>query len=199
MNNYRKSKGIVIELTALLDVILIMLFWVMMNVQENSGSAMKEAENRVAAAERQLENNQSRLDELAKENAELIKKCNAAENLNKDAAANQEALIGYEQGRLITLDIKYNSDGKLYVYNSDEYLGGVSILSETEISGCIIDSLEKAGLEENDVILCVLIYDGSTSLYKDVKIVNAAVDMVRDEYESLYCAYINTADRKDMN
>ena len=31
MNRFSKSKGIVIELTALLDVIMIMLFWVMMN------------------------------------------------------------------------------------------------------------------------------------------------------------------------
>lgn len=199
MNNYRKNKGIVIELTALLDVILIMLFWVMMNVQENSSSALADAENRAAATQQQLENVQSKLDKLKEENAELARKWNTAENLNKDAAANQEALIGYEQGRLITLDIKYNSDGKLYVYNSDEYLGSVSILSEAEISGCITDSLEKAGLKENDVILCVLIYDGSASLYKDVKTVNTAVDIVRDEYENLYCAYINTAERKEMN
>ena len=46
MNGYRKSKGIVIELTALLDVILIMLFWVMMNVQESQPSAVDQAEKR---------------------------------------------------------------------------------------------------------------------------------------------------------
>ncbi|MCM1007013.1 MAG: hypothetical protein NC485_03620 [Ruminococcus flavefaciens] len=199
MNGYRKSKGIVIELTALLDVILIMLFWVMMNVQENGESAMADAERRTAAVQQQLEDTQNELDRLIEKNAELMKKWNAAENLNKDAAANQEALIGYEQGKLITLDIEYDTDGKLYVYNSDECLGSVSLDSETEISGCIIDSLGKAGLEEDDVILCVLIYDGSTSLYKDIKTVNAAVDVVRAEYKNFYCAYINTAERKDLN
>ena len=199
MNGYRKSKGIVIELTALLDVILIMLFWVMMNVQENGESVMADAEKRTAAVQQQLEDTQNELDRLIEKNAELVKKWNATENLNKDAAANQEALIGYEQGKLITLDIEYDTDGKLYVYNSDERLGSVSLDSETEISGCIIDSLGKADLEEDDVILCVLIYDGSTSLYKDIKTVNAAVDVVRAVYRNFYCAYINTAERKDLN
>lgn len=199
MNGYRKSKGIVIELTALLDVILIMLFWVMMNVQKDSESATADAEKQTAAAQHQLEEAQNELDRLTEKNAELSKKWNAAENLNKDAAANLEALIGYEQGKLITLDINYDTDGKLYIYNSDERLGSVSLTSETEISGCITDSLKKAGLDEDDVILCVLIYDGSTSLYKHVKTVNAAVDAVRDEYKNFYCAYINTAERKDLN
>lgn len=199
MNSYRKSKGIVIELTALLDVILIMLFWIMMNVQEAGESAMADAEKRASAAQQQLEETQNELNRLTEKNAELLKKWSAAENLNQEAAANQEALIGYEQGKLITLDVEYDTDGKLYVYNSDERLGSVSLNSVTEISRCIIDSLEKAGLEENDVILCVLIYDGSVSLYKDVKTVNAAIDVVRDLYKNFYCAYINTAERKDLN
>lgn len=73
MNGYRKSKGIVIELTALLDVILIMLFWVMMNVQEDSESAMADAEKQTAAAQQQLEDTQNELDRLIEKNAELIK------------------------------------------------------------------------------------------------------------------------------
>ena len=32
MNSFRKNKGIVLELTSLLDVIMIMLFWVMTDV-----------------------------------------------------------------------------------------------------------------------------------------------------------------------
>ena len=44
----RKNKGIVIELTALLDVIFIMLFWVMINVQESNTRVREEADSRVS-------------------------------------------------------------------------------------------------------------------------------------------------------
>jgi len=62
MNRFSKSKGIVIELTALLDVIMIMLFWVMMNVQDSSKSASTAAEKKAAAAEQRLEETQEELD-----------------------------------------------------------------------------------------------------------------------------------------
>ncbi len=38
MNGFRKNKGIVLELTSLLDVIMIMLFWVMTDVSASADS-----------------------------------------------------------------------------------------------------------------------------------------------------------------
>lgn len=194
MNGYHKSKGIVIELTALLDVILIMLFWVMMNVQDGSRSDFEEAERKTAAAEQRLKTVQEELDI---KNSQFKRISEILRNINKNAADNQQALIGYENGMLITLDIEYNKDGKLIIYNSSNVLGETEISSETEISRCIRNALEKAGLNKDDVILCALIYDGSVSLYKDVKKVNAAVDVVRSVYTNFYCAYINTASRAE--
>ena len=43
-----KGKGIIIELTALLDVILIMLFWVMMNMKDETEAVQNEAEAKVS-------------------------------------------------------------------------------------------------------------------------------------------------------
>ncbi len=190
MNGFRKNKGIVIELTALLDVIMIMLFWIMMNVQDSSKSAASEAEKKALEAEQRLNTIQEELDIRS---AQLERFKSILENIDKNAADNQQALFGYESGMLVTLDIRYDTTGRLIIYNSDKKLGEAEIFSETEITACIINSLNKAGLDKQDVVLCALIYDGTSSLYRDFKTVNRAVDSVRNVYTNFYCAYINTA------
>ncbi|NLT09837.1 MAG: hypothetical protein GXY08_10070 [Ruminococcus sp.] len=197
MNGYRKSKGIVIELTALLDVIMIMLFWVMMNVQDNSDTAKAEAEQRAVTAELQLEDAQAEVNslqaQLDKNDQTLARVISKAESMDSEAAANMEALLGYEQGMLITLNIRYEDDGQLYIFNVNDKLGQAPISNSDEIAKAITEALNKAGLKKDDVILCAMIYDGSASLYRDVRTVNSAVDSVRSVYNSFYCAYINTA------
>lgn len=46
MNGFRKNKGIVLELTSLLDVIMIMLFWVMTDVSASADSQKEDAKLR---------------------------------------------------------------------------------------------------------------------------------------------------------
>ena len=190
MNGYRKNKGIVIELTALLDVIMIMLFWIMMSVQDTSKSASDAAEKKALEAEQKLNTVQEELDIRS---AQLERFQNILQNIDKNAADNQQALLGYESGMLVNLDIRYDENGRLIIYNSNKKLGETDISSETEISACIINSLGKAGLDKNDVILCTLIYNGTSTLYKDFKIVSSAVDSVRSVYTNFYCAHINTS------
>lgn len=192
MNGYRKNKGIVIELTALLDVILIMLFWVMMNVQNESRTESDAAAKKAAAAEQKLEMVQ---EELETKNDQLERLKSMLQNIDQHAADNQQALIGYESGTLITLDICYDNEGRLIIYNSANKLGETKISSESEIRNCITDALELAGLDKDDVVLCALIYDGSTSLYRDFRTVDSAVNKVKSVYINLYCAYINTASK----
>ncbi|MDE5770318.1 MAG: hypothetical protein K2I06_01625 [Ruminococcus sp.] len=209
-----KSKGIVIELTALLDVILIMLFWIMMNVQDSSENIRAEADSRVADAEEQIkeaeesvseaekraenavsemERMQTELDsvreEAEKEIAEAWKK---AASINDNAAANQLALENYENGRLITINL--NNSG-ISISDNNNIFGQTSVISENTIAENLIYSLESADLGQNDVILCAMIYDGSEALYKDVKAVKNAVDEIKSSYTNLYCTYINIKER----
>ena len=194
MNGFHKSKGIVIELTALLDVIMIMLFWVMMSVKDSSEQAKAEADSRVSVVERQLADTQDELDSVrAETDAEIARVWEIAENVDKKAADTQKALHGYEQGMLVTLNIKYDTDGMLYVSNYAEQLGKASISSEDDMYELIISALQKAGLKEDDIILCALVYDSKNSLYKHVKNVKAAVERVRNVYKSFYCTYIDTS------
>lgn len=192
MNGYRKSKGIVIELTALLDVILIMLFWVMMNVRDESRSESESAAQRASQAEYRLSKVQEELDV---QTARLERYEHLLRNIDKEAADNQQALMDFETGTLVTLDLRYDDEGRLIVYNSEKKLGEAGFTSESDITNCITDALEYAGIKKDDVVLCTLIYDGSTSLYRDVRTVDSAVDKVKSVYSNLYCAYINTASR----
>ena len=187
MGGFHKSKGIVIELTALLDVIMIMLFWVMLNVQDNSEQTKAEAQQQVAEAQQELENVRSETD------AEIARIWQKAEDIDREAAANQQALLGYEQGMLVTLSIKYDTDGVLYVSDYQDQLGKASMDSEKDIYDMIVSSIEKAGLKQDDVILCALVYDSENSLYKHVTKVKKAVEDVRGVYGSLYCTYIDTS------
>ena len=67
MNSFRKNKGIVLELTSLLDVIMIMLFWVMTDVSASADSQKEDAKAQVQAVTQQLEEQkQKSADELEK-------------------------------------------------------------------------------------------------------------------------------------
>ena len=67
MNGFRKNKGIVLELTSLLDVIMIMLFWVMTDVSASADSQKEDAKAQVQAVTQQLEKQkQKSADELEK-------------------------------------------------------------------------------------------------------------------------------------
>ncbi|MDE6798171.1 MAG: hypothetical protein K2J36_09200 [Ruminococcus sp.] len=102
-----KNKGIIIELTSLLDVILIMLFWLMMNLQEQNKNISQEAEQRIAQAEETVANAEKisadSLEELEKIKAEMQELRETTDNeiteawkkaasINDTATANLQAL-----------------------------------------------------------------------------------------------------------
>ncbi|MBQ8961479.1 MAG: hypothetical protein IJ071_09775 [Ruminococcus sp.] len=187
-----KSKGIIIELTALLDVILIMLFWVMMNISDSSDQVrqdaqaqVQEAQEEAAAAQDELTAAQARFeDELARLQEEAL-------SPDKAARENQEALEGYSEGLIVTMNLRYDAVGKLFIMDQDGELGRTLIGTEEEIAAGMIASLEEAGLGQDDVILCALVYDGSRALYKDIQAITAAISRISSTYTRFYCTFIN--------
>lgn len=211
-----KNKGIVIELTALLDVILIMMFWLMMNIQNNNDNIRTDAEQRVSQAEQKvadaneklsqaeerankavsnMEEMQKELEEV-RQNAdkEITEAWKKAASINENATANQFALDRYEQGVLITINLKYDTDSEIIISDNNGILEQSDIITEN-ISEKLISSFENSNLTQNDVILCAMVYDGSKALYKDVRAVRTAVYDVKKYYPNLYCTYINTKER----
>lgn len=211
-----KNKGIVIELTALLDVILIMMFWLMMNLQNSNDSIRADAEERIAQAEQQVQTAEKHVSEAEKrageavagmermqaefeevrENAdrEIAEAWKKAASINDNATANQYALDRYEQGFLITINLRYSGNAGIFISDNSGILKRAVITPE-DISEKLISAFEDSGLSQNDVIMCAMTYDGSEALYRDVRTIRTAVYDVKEVYPNLYCTYINTKER----
>jgi len=198
MNGFKKSKGIVIELTALLDVILIMLFWVMMNTQSSGEDIKEQAESRIAAAESKLETERKSWEQekeqiLADASSQIDEAWKKAESIDSQAAENQQALDGYAEGLLVTLNLRYDGNsGTLYISDNGSEQGTIAVTDENTMAEEIISQFENMGLEHGSVVLCAMVYDGDTALYRDVRAVTSAVDIVGETYENFYCTFINT-------
>ena len=190
-----KQKGIIIELTSLLDVIFIILFWVMMQMQQQQTQMQTDTEEQLAQAAQQVEEALQQVEEIRTEADQKIAEAwKTAEELNEKAFANQKALDSFSQGNLITIYLEYVPDGIISVSEQRENLAEFSLeLSETVISERILQAIENSEIGENQVILCALIYDGDTALYKDVLKLNAVLKQISAERPDLYCATMNTA------
>ena len=188
-----KNKGIAIELTALLDVILIMLFWVMMNMGRENERVKTEAAEQAAAYEQQYTEISEELDTVRadydKVRAEFDRY--VSENSDSIATANQKALDEFAEGRMITLNLTYDAVGKLFILSEEGELGHTLLTDRESITASIEKVLDEAGLKEDDVILCALVYDGNRALYSDVKLITGAADDVGRKYGNFYCTYIN--------
>jgi len=185
-----KNKGIAIELTALLDVILIMLFWVMLNMEDQTEKAKTDAEEAIAAKQAEFDR---RSDELQTE-LDMVKAQYERfldENAEDVAVANQKALDEFAEGRMITLNLSYDAVGKLYILDESGELAHTMLNSEEDIAENIKKVLKDSGLGRDDVILCALVYDGNRALYRDVNLVSSAAQSVGKEYNKFYCTYIN--------
>lgn len=190
-----KQKGIMIELTSLLDVIFIILFWVMMQMQQQQTQMQTDTEEQLAQAEQQVEEALQQVEEIRTEADQKIAEAwKTAEELNEKAFANQKALDSFSQGNLITIYLEYVPDGIISVSEQRETLVEFSLeLSETVISERILQAIENSEIGENQVILCALVYDGDTALYKDVLKLNAVLKQISAERPDFYCATMNTA------
>ena len=184
MNGFRKNKGIVLELTSLLDVIMIMLFWVMTDVSASADSQKEDAKAQVQAVTQQLEEQkQKSADELE----------NLRKNMQKQIdEAYKKALDGYTQGMLISLDMRNeNGTDKLYISRNDEDI--MTVTPDEDISGRLISLFEGLGAADGEVMLAAVVYDGDAVLYRNMRIVENAVQAVSDKYENVYFTYINTS------
>ena len=115
-----------------------------------------------------------------------------AESINSNAAKNQQALDGYTQGMLISLDMRNeNGTDKLYISRNDEDI--MTVTPDEDISGRLISLFEGLGAADGEVMLAAVVYDGDSVLYRNMRIVENAVQAVSDKYENVYFTYINTS------
>ena len=195
MNGYRKSKGLVIELTALLDIIMIMLFWVMTDASSSADNAKEDAKAQVQAAQEQLEQqkkqSEEELENLKAETEKQIEEAyKKAESINSTAAENQAALDGYANGMLVSLNLRNeNGEDRLYISRNNADIMNIDLNGDIEQRlGSLFEGL---GAEDGTVMLAAVVYDGNAVLYRSMNKIESAIDGISNKYENLYFTYIN--------
>ena len=195
-----KHKGVIIELTALLDVIFIMLFWVMMNLKEQNENNIQQLESSHVQEIENIENQyESEIDSLNSRHEKEISDISAeyehqiselqeiAENNN--SWEYHQALENFSDGKIIKLE--YDSAGKLYISSDGRELDSTVVNSSETIKKCISDVLHENNFGNDDIILCAFIYDGSRSTYRSRENIIEAVENIKKDYNNFYCTTIN--------
>lgn len=192
-----KNKGLALELTSLLDVIMIMLFWVMTNSSSSAAKAEEKADQKVKNAQTKVESAEKKLDEQAKEYEQKIEDLKAQaydqqKALNDEAAMNQKAINDYKDGLLITLNIR-NENGK----DKLTLARGSSQIAEYSITDGLYDELDLAlasmGISDDNAAMAAVIYDGDAVLYNDLSTIREIVSKLSQSHKSVYFTYINTS------
>ena len=186
-----KNKGLIIELTSLLDVILIMLFWVMMVSSDKADKAEQQAEQKVQAANAQA---QVQVDEAKKDAERYINERLAEQKDNMEKLDEYVKTIeGFENGEMLSISItNVEQNEGLSFTRSGQQISSVTLTGYSNIEHEIRKVLDTLP-NKNGIILAAFIYDGNTALYRDVQNVRAALENLRKDYGGIYFAYINTS------
>ena len=174
-----KNKGLVIELTSLLDVILIMLFWVMMASSDKAGKAEDEADKKLAEARA-----------ISAQAQELMEQNRADIEAGKAMTA---TLDGFENGEMLSISLNVTESSNMLAFSrSEEALSSVVLSTYSNVESEIrrvLDSLP----DHEGLLLVAFIYDDSVALHRDVQAVKDALENLKPDYPGIYYAYVNTS------
>ncbi|MCR5718411.1 MAG: hypothetical protein K6F80_05180 [Oscillospiraceae bacterium] len=169
-----KAREIILDFTSLLDVIMIILFWFILNYQNET----TRIRDRASAAEQAASEAQS-IAELREQNAsEQLQitqdELDALENVNARQASILRAVNDYRRGRTLNLTLccKKNYWYLQAAVGQDDVLGRIDSDDEQRLSLELRQMLSDAGFADDETVFCVLSYDsdepGSRDAYNSV-------------------------------
>lgn len=192
-----KNKGLIIELTSLLDVILIMLFWVMMVSSDKADKAEQQAEEKIQAAnaQAQVQIEEAREDADRYINERLAEQKDQLDKLDEYV----RTIEGFENGEMLSISLTYVDKSEMLSFaRAGEQISSVALTDYSDIEYEIRKVLDQLP-NKDGIILAAFIYDGNTALYRDVQGVRKALESLREDYGGIYFAYINTSGKTDMS
>ena len=155
-----KRKDVVLDFTPLLDVTLILLFFFLLFSTFEVEAAKVKLNNQVEAAEKQMQEANSKYEEANALAEQLKEDLEIVENASNRQASNIEALLEFNRGANVKLILSMK-DGNASVKISQ----GDTIIATTtpdgDLAGIICTALKNAGYTENDTVLCEFILNGS--------------------------------------
>ena len=203
-----KRNKILLDFTSLLDITMIILFWFLINFKNTADTVMAQAAEQVERAEsyaseqiEQAEKKESELEESRRkfelEKEEWRKEADAEMEKIRDAdekaADNAQALMDFQNGTVLTMDLDIESQNvwTVKIKYENQLLGEISSESSEDLVEELIEIMESCGLKEDSVIIAILMYDSSDKGSYFKKDLEESIDRVRDVYKQFYCASIN--------
>ena len=196
MNGFRKNKGIIIELTSLLDIILIMLFWLMLNISNSASEIEKKAQEKIDKANAKVSQVQEDADKKVQQAQDDAKKqIDKINEQNKEMRQDNDnmhnALDGFSSGKMVTVEMKF-SDNRDVIYVSQNNSTPQTVAVDDKLAENLTKALNSFGLDKDSIILAAFMYDGNTVLYRDVNTVQNVLVNIKGNYRNIYFTQINT-------
>lgn len=188
-----KIREIILDFTSLLDVVMIILFFFILFSTLDVENATDEAKKAETSYNTLIEENQQEQEEWREKASQEWERIMQAD---ENAAKNQEALIAYNEGKVISFnlhDVEKGNVWTLSVLSGNKRLDEISSEDARDMKDKFREAIRKAGYNTEDVIICTLTFDGDAyGTEKAVPTVeNAIIDIQRD-YKNLYFTTINT-------
>lgn len=194
-----KLKEIILDFTPLLDVIMIILFWFILNYHNQTAEIQEQAKNAMAEAKSisaEAEDKKNELDEKEKELIEKQDEINELLTVIKEAderkGANIEGLNEFQKGLNLTAQLYRCDDGnfKLKIFKGNE-INDDTICEEIDIDDFSTqkfnDIIELYEYTPEDAVLFELIYNNEESgSYRVIRYIDNIIDESKETYRYLY-------------
>ena len=154
-----KFREIILDFTSLLDVIMIILFWFVLNYQNQAKQQIAQAEQAAAAAVAQAEEQQEQADALAEQAQQAIA---IMEEGNPAQAENNKAIIEFANNNNIKIKLimgENAEDGWSLEVSQGENTTTINDREPKKIGQKIVQSIDDLKDDPDAVILCTFTYD----------------------------------------
>lgn len=160
-----KMREIILDFTSLLDVMMIILFWFIINsrqqMQEQIAMAEQTASVAVAMADEQTAQAEALHEEA--ENLKLQAEQEFAVMEHSAQTSNIQAIRDFSQGSIQIRLVMMTEGWKIQVYQGDTFLESVSDRHSQQIGMELNRIFQSVGYAPDDTILCVFTFDSSES------------------------------------
>lgn len=186
-----KMREIILDFTSLLDVILIILFWFIIQYRSQSQAQVQAAQEASAAAQMAAQEREAEAD-VQLSHAEAV--VSAYEDSRH--GSNSQALVQFGEGEHVSLRLHMEKEGwRLDVGSGENILGSVTDRNAKKIGQQVFALLEEAGYAEDATILCVFMFDSSQPGTRQAyAAVSEALHQIKVRNRYFYCTEEDLAD-----
>ncbi len=189
-----KLREIILDFTSLLDVIMIILFFFILFSTLEVENVTQSAEEARISYETQME---MQAEEQAVWRQQAEEEWERILQIDRNAAKNQQALVAYDQGRMLAFNLQDVESRNVWTLNilcGEDKLGSVTAEDSEELVEKMAELLTKAGLQTEDVIISTLTYDGNSfGTAGAVPVIEDAIGEMQEMYSNLYFTTINVS------